>query len=256
MNLAYSETGSGPPLLILHGLFGAGRNWATIARRLGEKHQVISVDLRNHGNSPWADSMSYPEMAEDVSRLVEDLGFGAPVIMGHSMGGKVAMQLVLSRPEVASALIVVDAAPVTYPRVHDGAIAAMRKFDLSPPVRRGDVDRGLAEAIPDPAVRGFLLSNLISDGEGLRWRLNLAAIESSLETISGFPEIGSAWKGATLFLTGAESDYVRTEYRDAIAAMFPAVRYAPIAGAGHWVHADRPDEFVSEVIGFLASLPR
>lgn len=251
--LAMQEFGTdrtAPPILIVHGLFGSGRNWRVIAKTLSATRRVVTVDLRNHGESPRAESQSYPEMADDLAQVIATLGGEADVI-GHSMGGKAAMVLALSRPTRVRRLLVADIAPVAYTHgaSHHGLIQAMQALDLCAIDTRGDADRQLAEAVDSPAIRAFLLQSL--DVKHRRWRLNLDVLDRELPVILGFPEIAGAFGGPTLFLAGANSDYIRPEHRPAIKALFPNARQAKLPGAGHWLHAEKPRDFEDTARIFL-----
>jgi pimeloyl-ACP methyl ester carboxylesterase len=247
---SYGETGT--PVVVMHGLFGSGRNWMTAARRLSGDHRVFAVDLRNHGSSPHTETMSYPEMAEDVRETIESLGVGPVALVGHSMGGKTAMLTALEHPEVVERLIVVDAAPVAYPPAFVEYARAMRTADLSAVQRRADVDAQLADAVQAPGTRAFLLQNLILDDQGARWRPNLPVIEAALPAISGWPSVeGLRYEGPTLFIYGGKSGYVQQDHRATIGSYFPQVRYAEVPEAGHWVHAERLDDFLAVLTPFL-----
>jgi esterase len=248
---SYGENGS--PVVVLHGLFGSSRNWMTAARRLASEHRVIAADLRNHGTSPHTETMSYPEMAGDVYETITDLGFGPVALIGHSMGGKTAMLAALQHPEVVDRLVVVDAAPVAYPPAFVAYAQAMRAANLTSVHRRADVEKQLVEAVPEAGTRAFLLQNLILDDSGVRWRPNLPAIEAALPAISGWPaDVTGSYDGPTLFVYGGKSDYVRPEHRDTILRYFPHTKFAEIPEAGHWVHAERLDDFLAAVTPFLA----
>jgi pimeloyl-ACP methyl ester carboxylesterase len=247
---AYGESGS--PVVVMHGLFGSGRNWMTAARRLASAHRVYAFDLRNHGTSPHVDTMSYPEMAADVQETIADLAVGPVALVGHSMGGKTAMVTALQYPSVVERLIVVDAAPVTYPPAFTEYARAMRTADLSNVQRRADVEAQLVDAVDSPGTRAFLLQNLILDNEGARWRPNLPVIEAALPEISGWPDITGTYEGPTLFVYGGKSDYVQQDHHATIAAYFPHAQYAEIPEAGHWVHAERLDDFLTTITPFLA----
>jgi pimeloyl-ACP methyl ester carboxylesterase len=252
--LAHREYGSGPPLVILHGLFGSSRNWHSFARKLGDQYRVFSLDLRNHGDSPWADSVGYEDLAADVERFILSQDLGAPVVIGHSMGGKTAMTLALDHGDLVGGLIVMDISPVPYDHDHDEFIGAMRDMDLSALRNRSDADAVLSKAVPEPGVRQFLLHNLVSAEGGYRWRINLGALAGSMESIMGFPETltNRAYKGPTLFLYGGRSDYVRLEHQPLIKTLFPQATLETIADAGHWLHAERPDAVRGSVERFLA----
>ncbi|TCM37493.1 alpha/beta fold hydrolase [Kribbella sp. VKM Ac-2568] len=247
---SYGESGS--PVVVMHGLFGSSRNWMTAARRLAAEHRVFAFDLRNHGTSPHTDTMSYPEMAEDVYETISSLGVGPVALVGHSMGGKTAMLTALRHAEVVERLVVVDAAPVSYPPAFVEYAQAMRNADLSSVQRRADVDAQLVDAVPTPGTRAFLLQNLILDDQGARWRPNLPVIEAALPAISAWPEDESGrYDGPTLFIYGGKSDYVQHNHRATIERYFPQVRFADIPEAGHWVHAERLDDFLATLTPFL-----
>ena len=257
LDLAYEVTGDGPPLVVLHGLFGSARNWRAIAKGLAGRRRVFSLDLRNHGKSPWDDDMSYEAMADDVRAFLAAQGIEGAAVLGHSMGGKAAMALALAYPDAVGALIAVDIAPVARPPELRAFARAMAGLDLSRVARRADADRLLAEEIGDRRVRAFLLQNLtIRDGKA-DWQLNLDVIDRRMEDIGGFPErlLERRYDGPTHFITGAESNYVKPEHRDLILRLFPQTTLSIIAGAGHWVHADRPDSFQRAVERFLSALP-
>ncbi len=237
--------GAGPPLLIAPGLFGSARNWGAIAKRLSDAFTVTAVDMRNHGESPWADSHGYADMAEDLAGVID----GRSHVLGHSMGGKAAMVLALTRPELVDRLIVADIAPVAYSHSQMPLIEAMEALDMDAVSSRGDADRLLAASIPESGVRAFLLQSL--DVKARRWRLNLDVLGREMARITGFPEVEGQFPGATLFLSGADSTYVRPEHRDRIRALFPAARFARIPGAGHWIHAEKPREVEAAVRAFL-----
>ncbi len=260
---------AGPWVVFVHGLFGQGKNWTTIAKALADGHRVALVDLPNHGHSPWTDRVDYVDMAELLAAELEHLG--EPVtLVGHSMGGKVAMQLALRRPELLRALVVVDISPSEYPvsggRTEDpdeeaspfaGYIAAMQALDLDALEKRDDADRALREAVPSPMVRSFLLQSLVREGLGAgggwRWRLNLDLLERDLEALRGFPEPppGATFDGPVLWIAGANSHYVLPEDRSGMDALFPGTRLVRIKNAGHWVHSEQPEIFVETLRRFL-----
>jgi pimeloyl-ACP methyl ester carboxylesterase len=234
------------PLVIAHGLFGSARNWNVIAKRLSENRPVITVDMRNHGPSPWFDTQSYFDMADDLAKVI---GQNGPCdVMGHSMGGKATMVLAVKHPELLRKLIVADIAPVTYGHTQMGPIDAMRGVDLDVVTSRGDAIAqltGLETGVPE-----FLMQSL--DLKEKRWRFNLDVLADDMDKIIGFPELDGTFDGPTLFLSGATSDYVQADHRPTIKALFPAARFAKIPGAGHWLHAQKPHEFEAAVAAFLA----
>lgn len=250
LNIIRHDGPAGPtPLLIAHGLYGSGRNWGVIARRLSSDRTVIAVDMRNHGASPWSDSHSYPDMAEDLAEVIRAQG-GPMAVLGHSMGGKAAMMLALTHPDLVERLIVGDIAPVSYAHDQSRHIAAMRAVDLSRVEKRSDAEAQLAAMVDDPTLPAFFTQSL--DLKDRRWRLNLDALADQMPLILGFPQIAAQFDKPTLFLTGALSHYVQPEHRAAIKALFPAARFAKIPGAGHWLHADKPREFEAAVRTWLA----
>jgi esterase len=254
ISLSVSETGAGAPLVILHGLFGSKRNWASIAHRLAATRRVISIDLRNHGESPWDERHDYPALAADVAAVIEQRAGGPAAVLGHSMGGKAAMVLALVRPELVERLIVVDIAPVRSTATPIEYVRAMRALPLAAFGQRLDVKEALAPAIPDPLVRGFLTLNLVSGPAGFAWTVNLEAIEHNFEAILGFPDFpaGRQFMKPALFLAGGRSEYVRPEHHAEIRRLFPAATIEVIDRAGHWVHADAADAFVAAVDAFLS----
>ncbi len=254
VDLNYREQGSGPPLLILHGLFGSAANWGRIARELATDHRVITADLRNHGASPHAPDTGYPAMAADVAALLERVSPDAPVtLLGHSMGGKTAMRFTLEHPGRVARLLVVDIAPRAYRGNQDAVIAALQRLDLDALPSRAAADARLAEWLPDPALRAFLLTNVVQAEGRLRWRINLPVLAAGLAEVEAFPvPDGARYDGPVRFIAGRDSDYLRDDDPERIHALFPNASLAWIEGAGHWVHAAQPDAFLAEVRGFLA----
>ena len=254
VKLGATEYGAGEPVVILHGLFGFGRNWATIAQRLGAHHRVIAFDLRNHGASPWTDTMDYAAMAQDVAAAMAERGYRHYALIGHSMGGKVAMAAALSEPDKVTRLVVVDIAPIAYPVPYLGYVRALRDLDLTAIVRRRDADAALAAAIPDATERTFLLQNLVLGDGPPHWRLNLTVLEAALPQIADFPIFasGSAYRGPTLFIAGGRSRALRPEHETTVKALFPVAEIARIENAGHWVQAEQPEAFLALVEPFLA----
>jgi pimeloyl-ACP methyl ester carboxylesterase len=248
------DTGT-PVLAILHGLFGSGRNWASIAQRLAARRRVICFDLRNHGASAWTGGMQYGEMAEDVLAMLDERGYRPAALLGHSMGGKAAMAAALRDPDMVERLVAVDIAPVAYPPRHLSLVRAMRQLDLTGIERRSEADRLLAPAVPDAAERGFLLQNLVFENGRARWRLNLEAIERAMPDLVGFPAMpdNAVYRGPALFVGGGRSDYLLPEHEPEIRRLFPQARIERIENAGHWVHAEQPAAFLEVVEPFLAA---
>ncbi len=244
----YGDDTSAPPVLIVHGLFGSGRNWGVIAKRLSDSRRVVTVDMRNHGASHWEETHSYHDLAADLAEVVEAVGGRADVI-GHSMGGKGAMMLGLDQPERVRRLLVADIAPVSYAHTQVHLVHAMRQIDLTRIATRADADRILSEAIEERDVRAFLLQSL--DVRAQRWLLNLDVLERDMELITGFPAVSGRFDGPALFLAGARSDYVLPQHRAVIKRLFPAAHQARIPGAGHWLHAEKPREFEAAARAFL-----
>ena len=255
MRLAHEIFGAnqpGPALLIAHGLFGQGRNWGSLARRLARRRKVVTVDMRNHGDSPWAEAGGYPEMADDLADTIAEVAGGPADVLGHSMGGKAAMVLALTRPGSVHRLIVADIAPVRYRHSHARYLAAMRGLYLPGLTRRSDADPLLAEAIPEPALRAFILQNLVIEEGRARWKPNLDALARVIGDLLDFPaDLPERFDGPALFLHGLASDYVAPETHAAIRARFPQARIEGIEDAGHWLHADRPEPFLAAVERFL-----
>lgn len=256
LQLAFEDLGDGPPVVVLHGLFGSSRNWRGVARALSAEHRVICVDLRNHGRSPWIDSMTYAEMAGDVRALIRSEGLERPVIIGHSMGGKTAMALALESPELVGRLIVVDIAPVSYADRLTPYVEAMLSLKPQATANRADAMRQLVErGISDAAVVAFLMQNLMVRDDHFDWRLNLPAIGVAVPALCSFPRELAArrFNGPATLITGSLSDYVTAADRAAFAGLFPRVQTVEIDGAGHWVHADRPAEFLA-ALGLMPAL--
>lgn len=237
-----------PPLVIAHGLYGSGRNWGVIAKRLSDERQVIAVDMRNHGNSPRDSVHDYPSLASDLAEVIGAFGGSADVI-GHSMGGKAAMTLALTHAETVNRLIVADIAPVAYTHTQIQYIDAMRAVDMDKVERRSDAEAQLANLGVEKALQSFFTQSLDIPNKG--WKLNLGALADQMPNIMGFPDVGSPWAGPVLFLSGAASDYVLPEHRDQIKILFPQARFAKIPGAGHWLHAEKPREFEAAARLFL-----
>ncbi|NJM83605.1 MAG: alpha/beta fold hydrolase [Tabrizicola sp.] len=238
------------PLVIAHGLYGSARNWGVIARRLADRRAVIAVDMRNHGDSPRHPTQGYPEMAGDLAEVIGALG-GRADLLGHSMGGKAAMVLALTRPGLIRRLIVADIAPVAYAHDQTRHVHAMRSIDLTRITTRAEADAALSAMVEDPALRAFFLQSLEFRTKPPEWRLNLDVLEAEMPKIVGWPDVTGQFAGPTLFLTGSESRYVLPEHRDTIRALFPRARFAKIPGAGHWLHAEKPRAFEETARVFL-----
>ena len=252
--LNYSDFGTSsgaPALLIAHGLFGSGRNWSVIAKRLADQRRVITVDMRNHGDSPRADTQTYQDMADDLAEVIRYLG--APMdVCGHSMGGKASMMLALKHSDLVRRLIVADIAPVPYDHSQQEFIDAMRTVDLSSLTRRSDAQDQLAAAGVEPALQSFFTQSL--DVVTKSWKLNLDVLEAAMPDIVGWPEdITGSFDGPAFFLSGATSHYVLPDYRPTIKRLFLKAYFAKIPKAGHWLHAENPRAFEAAVRTFLNS---
>lgn len=254
MDLFYKHYGDGPPLLILHGLLGASGNWHTLSSTaFSSQYSVYTLDLRNHGRSPHSDTFDYPTMAEDIRDFVQLHGLERPHLLGHSMGGKVAMQYALTYPGHVGKLLVVDMAPRAYPPHHQVIINALQSLDLQALGSRSAIDEALSQKIPAFGVRQFLLKNLDYDRETGQydWKMNLAAIARNYDRLNVALESDSSFEGPTLFIAGGKSNYVTEADEPGIRRLFPKARIVTIDGAGHWVHADQPQMLADVVLAFL-----
>ena len=254
MSLAFQEYGKGPPIIILHGLFGSSQNWHSMAERLADRYRVFACDLRNHGASPWADSMTYPEMADDLETLMDENGLSSATVLGHSVGGKTAMLVSLRHPDLIEELVVVDIAPVSYQEPFLDYIRAMQEALRNGATRKAEVDAALASAVADPNTRLFLLQNLEERNGRLEWRINLDAIAANMSDLLAFPDVSALeYSGRALFVSGARSDYIGRTHHGQIYELFPQAEFAVIADAGHYPHVEQPEQFVQRITGFLES---
>jgi pimeloyl-ACP methyl ester carboxylesterase len=252
MRLHYVTLGSGPPLIILHGLFGSGDNWQRVAGRLAAKHEVFLLDQRNHGLSPHTTLMDYSMMAEDVAEFMRDHGQNHATLLGHSMGGKTAMQLALDHPELVERLIVVDIAPRAYSATHREILDALLSLDPTVFANRQQMEAALAPAIPDLGVRRFLLKSVARRADGkFEWKLNLPALSNNYSALGQGVSGTRPFAGPALFVAGEKSKYIRESDWTAIRQLFPRAEGKTVGGAGHWVHADAPDAFLKTVEEFL-----
>ncbi|UII28120.1 alpha/beta fold hydrolase [Fulvivirga maritima] len=253
MELNYKVIGEGKPLIILHGVFGSADNWLTIAKELAEHHfKVYLLDQRNHGDSPHIDEFSYQAMADDLHEFIEKHELDKPFILGHSMGGKAAMKFSVNYSDEWEKMIVVDIAPKAYPVHHDKILAGLKSIDLDAIKSRGDADKQLAEHVPDLGTRQFLLKNLArNDSGGYKWKLNLEVIDKNIEAIGEGQEDRLAIEKEVLFIRGGKSDYVKDSDIILITQLFPNAEVKTIAGAGHWVHAEKSKEVIELILDFL-----
>lgn len=256
VTLATRTDGEGSPILLMHGLFGSGRNWFSVARHLKAHWQVSALDLRNHGASQWADSMTYAQMAQDVLAFIDEHAIEKAVVLGHSMGGKVAMTLADVAPDRIRALVAVDIAPVSYEPTLRPFLQGMIDLDLSSINSRRDADNALSIAVPDTGVRGFLLQNLVKVDGRYEWRINLSAIDAGLEQLGDAPPLNQPGSAAfpVLSVYGEQSNYMNPTAREQMKLVFPTTQFAPIPDAGHWVHAEQAVAFQLALDQFLAQL--
>jgi esterase len=245
------QRGEGPPIILLHGLFGSAGNLGIVARGLATDFTCWSLDARNHGRSPHADSMTYPEMAADIMEFMDTQGIASCPVLGHSMGGKIAMQLAMDHPARVSKLVVADVAPIDYPPHHHDTLRGLAAVAQADITSRRQADELLAASIPDAGVRAFLLKSLQKNAQGkYGWLLNLAAIRNNYELL-GAANRGEPFPGETLFIKGGDSDYILPEHRDAVLGLFPRAELKSIDGTGHWLHAEKPSVFNKLVLRFL-----
>ncbi len=241
----------GLPLVMAHGLLGQGRNFGTLARGFAAQRDVIVVDMRNHGDSPWSDVMDYPAMAADLAAAIKVHTQGRAHVFGHSMGGKAAMRLALDHGAVVASLTVADIAPVAYTHSHADEVDALRSLDLATIQKRAEADTALKEKVPDPTMRAFLLQNLRISPEGVTRRSNLDILGAEMDTMVGWDDPQGRYDGPTLFIAGGASPYVLPEHEPAIASLFPNARIERVPEAGHWIHAEKPQEVLELSAAFL-----
>ena len=256
LELAYKTYGQrGPSIIILHGLFGSGRNWTNIAKKLEDKAQVFVLDLRNHGNSPWKSLMTYEEMAMDVQHFIEKKNISLPFIVGHSMGGKVAMKLALTSPKIIKGLIIVDISPDTYQDNFKNQLDSMQNINLSVQTQRSEIESHLKNEINDLSLTRFLMTNLRRDNRKFIWGINLNSISANMSAISGFETTDEdLFSGPTMFIAGKNSSYIEHRHRAKILKLFPTAHIIKIKNASHWVHADQPEVFAQTVTEFVESI--
>ncbi|MGH8550743.1 MAG: alpha/beta fold hydrolase [Methylococcales bacterium] len=257
IDLAFQSFGAeGPALLILHGVFGSGRNWTGIARKLAEHHRVLVPDLRNHGASGHSPDMDYPHLAADLVRLLDSRRIDSATVIGHSMGGKAAMWLALTEAARVDRLVAVDIAPVRYDHNFDPILSAMRALPLAEIRSRGQAGDWLSRFIPESGLREFLLQNLVPENGRYRWRIDLEIIQRAMPDLLDFPrpETLPPYPGDALFIGGSRSRTMLTEHTGAITRICPSARIEMIQDAGHWVQVDQPEQFLRSVEPFLQGL--
>ena len=236
------------PLLIVHGLYGSARNWGVISKRLSDEREVFAIDQRNHGDSRWCETQSYFDMAGDLQEFLKH--FGSMAVLGHSMGGKAAMVLSILDSNLVEKLIIADIAPVSYSHDNTQYIRAMKKVQLDRLATRTDAITQLAESVPEPELRSFFAQSI--DIKNKRWKLNLDVLEHEMKKIISFPQLSGQYEKASLFLSGALSNYLQITHRPSIKKLFPRAKFAKIPNAGHWLHAEKPREFEAAVRTFLS----
>ena len=244
------QAGEGAPVVLLHGLFGAARNFGAVQRALAPRFRVVALDMRNHGDSAHALDMRYPTQAADVRETLVSLGIQKAAVIGHSMGGKTAMALALLRPDQVGRLLVADIAPVVYQHGNDAIAQAMRAIPLTPSLTRQQADAALVGAVPRSDIRALLLQNL-RFGASPHWRIGLDQIAAAVPDLEGWVDLPGTYAGPSILVTGANSDYVSPDHRPIIRSLFPNARFIAVKNAGHWVHADNPAGFLSVVEAFL-----
>ncbi|HJS13995.1 MAG TPA: alpha/beta fold hydrolase [Rheinheimera sp.] len=246
-------TGQGQAIVLIHGLFGSYENLGVIARALAGQWQVVNLDMRNHGRSDWHDSMSYALMAEDVKDTLDHLGLDQVILLGHSMGGKIAMEFALRYPERVNKLILADISPVQNRPRHLEILSALDGIDLNNLQSRQQADQQLALSITEIGVRQFLLKSLYKEDDHFRWRFNIKALIANYPQLLEAPPSKGPYTGPTLFIKGAESDYLLPEHQSLIQQLFPHSKAKVIMGTGHWLHAEKPVAFAKIVTDFLLS---
>lgn len=250
MQLHYKQTGQGPHLILIHGLFGSFENLNVIARSLSESFTVTAIDLRNHGRSEHDELMSYPAMSQDVLSLMAQLNIEKAVFVGHSMGGKVAMQVALNTPGKVDKLVVLDIAPVTYEPRHDDVFKGLNAVNDNDINSRQDADSIMSEFIVEPGVRQFLLKSLVKDQNGLNWKFNLTILQKKYSDILAAPT-GKAFMGPSLFIKGSNSEYITSDMREVFLNLFPNCKAKVIHGTGHWLHAEKPTAVNKSITDFI-----
>ena len=254
--LNYQQQGQGEHIVLIHGLFGSLENLNMVAKSLSLHYCVTSVDVRNHGNSFHQEGMSYHDLAQDVITLLNVLSIESCDLLGHSMGGKIAMQIALTYPQRVNKLIVADIAPVEYPAHHLTIIEGLQAIDLTEVNKRKDADNQLAKYVDDVGIRQFLLRNIAMNQQGqFQFKCHLNNIEQGYRQImqANVTENGQQFSGETLFIKGGNSDYILAKHQNAIKTFFPKAKAKIIQGAGHWLHAEKTIAFNKIVMGFLTN---
>lgn len=251
--LHYQQQGSGIDIILIHGLLGSLENLNMVAKSLKDNYRVTNIDVRNHGLSFHENSMTYRELAQDIVTLMEDIGIESSHILGHSMGGKIAMELALEHSEKVEKLIVADIAPVSYPSHHAHIIEGLQSINVENIKSRKDADNQLSTFVDEVGIRQFLLRNLVIKDGKFNFKCNLDNIEKCYQQIMMKYQGDQKFTGETLFIKGGNSTYITTDHRDIIKQLFPNSRAKIIQGAGHWLHAEKPTAFNKIVKDFLKS---
>lgn len=256
MTLFFRKYGEGPPLIILHGLYGISDNWVSIGQALGAQYTVYIPDLRNHGQSPHSTTHNYPAMTEDLVHFIDEHALERPVLLGHSMGGKVAMHYALEHSSIPSGLIIADISPRAYQlrETHLDVMNAMMQVDFDLVSNRKEVEELIAASIPDRRIQLFILKNLYRvHPHRFGWRPNLDALYMNLDEITGAVQGIYPYTKPALFIKGAQSDYIQEADYSLIRSLFPKAQLETISEAGHWLHADQPESFLKLILGFLGN---
>jgi len=252
MKLFFRQQGSGDPIVILHGLFGSSDNWLTVTKKLAEKNQIYLIDQRNHGRSPHDERFDYQSMVEDLKEFLIEQKIESPIIIGHSMGGKVAMNFAQQNPDSIKKLVVVDIAPRFYPVHHDSILESLMTLDLRTLQSRQEADNHLGRFIEEIDVRQFLLKNLYrDDNQNFAWRINIPVIDREIEKVGDAVNFEIKFAKPTLFIRGGQSKYIQEKDFSDIKNLFPNSKIATIEKAGHWVQAQAPSEFLDLVENFI-----
>lgn len=251
MDLFYREQGTGYPVIILHGLFGSSDNWLTVTKSLSKDYKIYLIDQRNHGRSPHSNELDYTSMANDLNKFMSENNLQEAYLIGHSMGGKVAMKFAVENPDKVKKLVVVDIGPKYYPVHHGNILRALKALDLENITTRQLADEQLSEFIPELSVRQFLLKNLTRENDSFKWRINLSVIDKEIENIGEPLDPRRKFEKPSLFIRGGKSNYILDEDFEGIKEIFPNSQVKTIAAAGHWVQAEEPQEFLDIVNEFF-----
>lgn len=252
MKLFHKKFGSGDPLLILHGLFGSSDNWYRIAKELAKTHTVYLLDMRNHGRSPHHKEMTYSAMVEDIYEFLTDFNLRKVTLIGHSMGGKTAMNFALGYPHRVNKLIVIDIAPKVYPILHDSIIESLVAIDIDNLSSRNEADEHLSKTLNRPELRQFLLKNLYrNEDDTFIWRINLPVISRNIQNLGEATMQDKRFDSPALFIKGELSDYILPRDEELIINIFPYAEITTVPEASHWVHAERPNDLVERIQKFL-----